>query len=140
MSNVTANSITLYFCPDCARLGRGSVSVRPSRFPDTLMCLECGWTGPESKAQQHSYPCKIYKTVEMEIPVLVSMWDMFRPEKAPILDPKRTFVSWFIAIENEDEVASATKVWIDQALDFLVTKDFLPVAHYKLIPEHGAIE
>ena len=91
-------------------------------FVGQKVCVECGWIGPASKAQQQAYPCKIYKTVEMEISVLMSMWDTFRPEKAPTLAP----------------VASDMEVWIDQALDFFVTKGFLPIAHYKLIPEADA--
>ena len=134
MPNIVETSITLFFCPACARLGKGSVQLSDN-IDGQKVCLECCWHDSPSKAQQHSYPCKIYKTVEMEIPVLMRMWDMMRPEKAPTLPPGRPFVSWFIGIEHEIKVAPAQKVWIDQALDFLVTKRLLPLAHYKIVPE-----
>ena len=131
MSDVVEKEITLYFCPTCARSGQGSGPMNPSRFPDTLMCLECGWCGSKSKAQQHSYPCKVYKTVEMDVPVLINMWESLRPEKEPNPDPERTQVP-FVLIGDAERFPSAMNVLAGQALDFLVNKGFLPVAHYRL--------
>ncbi len=134
MPDVVENTHTVYFCPACARVGRGGMQLhrifedvcRPRYFE----CW-CGWSGPETKAQQYSYPCKTYRTVEMDVPVLISMWESLRPEKEVELDPERTQVP-FVLIGDAERFPSAMNVWIGQALDFLVNKEFLPPAHYKL--------
>ncbi len=134
MPDVVENMHTVYLCPTCARAGTGGVQLH--RILEDVCNLRyfeccCGWTGPESKAQQHSYPCKVSKTVEMDVPVLINMWESLRPEKESKLDPERTQVP-FVLTGDAERFPSAMNVWIGQALDFLVNRGFLPVAHYKL--------
>lgn len=132
--STTCTGHTINACPVCAKKGNGRGAVQSYYNRNESFCLYCaicGWKGDHTTCQSYTFPCKIYKVVEIDFAVVENLFNMASQSLGKVSIFRAGNVREFTIEHGEGRILGRF-CNLEEALCFLVAKGWLFPAVYRI--------